>query len=151
MATKGGTQPESQVTHTMTKMYIPANTKPTRASRSHMGSSLLNRAWAYARETNQAALHVFMMRKGKVIESESFVAQPPSQWKDENILSDLLLKFYRIQLDFPEVLLLPFLPAKKNRIMDELKRLKRGNLLLKVPLKGISFEKLIILLPFILV
>jgi excinuclease ABC subunit C len=92
--------------------------------------------FGYARERDDVALYIFLMRKGKVIESDSLFARSNRGVSDVKILSDLILKFYRIRLDIPKTILLPFFPERQKKLLDELKRLKQGPVKFHVPSKG---------------
>ena len=92
--------------------------------------------FGYARKSKTAALYVFMMRKGKVIESENLLESDAGHISDEKLLADLILKFYKIRLDFPEVILLPFPLAGQKKILESITRLKRGKVDFQIPARG---------------
>ena len=63
----------------------------------------------FARQKETAVLYVFTMRKGKVIGSESIMKKKMGSLSPEEILSALLIEFYRNRKNWPEKMLLPFL------------------------------------------
>ena len=92
--------------------------------------------FGFAKNKSQISLYVFMMRKGKVIESDNLLTLAEQSTPDEKFLTDLVIKFYKIRLDFPDVILLPFSPLGQKKLVDELMRLKQGNITLQLPQKG---------------
>ncbi len=92
--------------------------------------------FGYAKENAHVSLYVFMMRKGKVIESDNLLESAEQNTPDEKLLADLVLKFYKIRLDFPEIILLPLSPQGQKRLLDKLMRLKQGNLTIHLPQRG---------------
>jgi len=92
--------------------------------------------FGYAKKNAQVSLYVFMMRKGKVIESDHLLESAEQNTADEKLLADLVIKFYKIRLDFPEIILLPFSPQGQKKLLDELMRLKQGNMTIQLPQRG---------------
>jgi len=92
--------------------------------------------FGYARIKTEAALYVFMMRKGKVIESENLLVSAEQNIPNEKLLADLVLKFYKIRLDFPDITLLPFSPKGQKKLLDKLIRMKQGKMTLQFPQRG---------------
>jgi len=92
--------------------------------------------FGYARIKTEAALYVFMMRKGKVIESENLLMSAEQNIPNEKLLADLVLKFYKIRLDFPDITLLPFSPKGQKKLLDKLIRMKQGKMTLQFPQRG---------------
>lgn len=92
--------------------------------------------FGYARIKTEASLYVFMMRKGKVIESENLLVPVEQNISDEKLLADLVLKFYRIRLDFPDIALLPLSPEGQKKLLDKLTRLKQGKMTVQIPQRG---------------
>ena len=92
--------------------------------------------FGFAKKNSQVSLYVFMMRKGKVIESDNLLVMPEQNTPDEKLLSELVIKFYKIRLDFPDIILLPFSPQGQKKLLDELMRLKQGNMTIQLPQRG---------------
>ena len=92
--------------------------------------------FGYAKKNTHVSLYVFMKRKGKVIESDNLLESAEKNTPDEKLLFDLVLKFYKIRLDFPEFILLPFSPQGQKKLLDELMRLKQGKMIIQLPQKG---------------
>ncbi|MCJ7581681.1 MAG: excinuclease ABC subunit UvrC [Candidatus Aminicenantes bacterium] len=92
--------------------------------------------FGFAKKNSQVSLYVFMMRKGKVIESDYLLAMPEQNTPDEKILTDLVIKFYKIRLDFPDIILLPFPPRGQKKLLDEMMRLKQGKMTIQLPQRG---------------
>ena len=92
--------------------------------------------FGYARSGGAATLYVFIKRRGRVVESESLFTHIPPDASDEMILGEEVQKFYKIRLDFPETVLLPFSPKDKNGLIRQLTHMKQGKLSIHTPLKG---------------
>lgn len=92
--------------------------------------------FGFAREKEQAALYVFMMRSGKVIESEHMILRQKETIPDEEILFEQLTSFYRSILDIPEKIILPFSPNRKEKLLKNLEKFKGGKTKIIVPQKG---------------
>ncbi len=92
--------------------------------------------FGYARKNTAAALYVFLMRKGKVIESENLLVSVEKNISDEELLADLVLKFYKIRLDFPDISLLPFSLTGQKMLLEKLNRMKQGKMTLLRPQRG---------------
>ncbi len=92
--------------------------------------------FGFAKKNSQVSLYVFMMRKGKVIESDNLLEVPGQNISDEKLLFDLVIKFYKIRLDFPDIILLPFSPQGQKKLLEQLMRLKQGNMTIQLPQKG---------------
>ncbi len=92
--------------------------------------------FGYARINREASLYVFMMRKGKVIESENLLVPVEQNISDDKLLAGLVLKFYRMRLDFPNIALLPLSPEGQKELLDKLTRLKQGKITVQIPQRG---------------
>ena len=90
----------------------------------------------FAREKDKSALYVFLMRKGKVIESESHMGKENIISHDDEFLSYLLCEVYKNRQNAPEKILLPFSPLDKQELQEEISRLVKRNVKLLVPRKG---------------
>jgi len=92
--------------------------------------------FGFARKKENSALYVFLMREGKVIESESFSFQEYEKTSGEEILFNLLLEFYKNRKDIPDKILLPFRPAQRNELKKTLSIWKNKKIEILTPLKG---------------
>lgn len=90
----------------------------------------------FAGKGEQAALYIFSMRKGKVIESESAVRKKTGSHSRENLLSSLLIGFYRGRKDWPKKILLPFSPDDRQKLQQDISRLAGKNIPFLVPQRG---------------
>ena len=70
--------------------------------------------FGFSRDQERVALYIFLMRGGKVIESEEFVFQEEMRITDKDILFSFLTKFYENREEKPAKILLPFSPGKKE-------------------------------------
>ncbi len=90
----------------------------------------------FALQKDSTAIYVFLMRKGKVSESESMEQKKTGHLPQEKELSLLLSRYYRERTNWPETILLPFIPHDKQKIQQELSHLAKKNIKLLVPRKG---------------
>jgi excinuclease ABC subunit C len=90
----------------------------------------------FSRKNENVAIYVFLMRKGKVIESEDMVFQEDSKISNKKILTDVLHHFYKNRPDIPKQIFLPFLPTQKLELQKRLSASNRKNIEFLVPLKG---------------
>ena len=93
----------------------------------------------FAAEKNRTALYVFMMRKGKVSESESELIKEDAKISPADSLSLLVHRFYRKRKNWPDKILLPFQPANRQKLQDEIQRLAKKNSSLSKRLKPSDF------------
>ena len=92
--------------------------------------------FGFSRKGGDAAVYVFFMRNGQVIDSEELFFEAEEDASDQEILSGCLKDFYQSRKDIPEKVLLPFsLPEK-----DEIAKMVAANTHKKIeitsPLKG---------------
>lgn len=90
----------------------------------------------FAGQEEKAALYVFSMRKGKVIESESVVRKKTGTLSREDLLSSLLIGFYRSRMDWPKKILLPFFPADRQKLQQDISNLAGKTIPFQVPQRG---------------
>jgi excinuclease ABC subunit C len=90
----------------------------------------------FAEEKDRSALYVFLMREGKVSESESVERKKTSRLSREKLLSRHLSKYYGNRKNWPEKILLPFLPHEKAKLQQEISQLAKKSVKLLVPRKG---------------
>jgi excinuclease ABC subunit C len=90
----------------------------------------------FSRQKEKSALYVFLMRKGKVIESESHMEKENPDTFDNELLSHLLRKVYRDRENYPDRILLPFSPLDKHILQEEISHLAKKRVKLLVPRKG---------------
>lgn len=76
--------------------------------------------FGFFRDQEWVAFQVFLMRKGKVIESEEFIFQEKKNIPDEDILFSFLIKFYKNREEKPGKILLPFTSEKKDEFTKKL-------------------------------
>jgi len=91
--------------------------------------------FGFSREKDKVALYAFLMRKGKVIESEEFLFQEKISIPDVDILFSFLKKFYKDREDKPAKILLPFSPKKKGVLSQELSE-RQKKIEIAIPIKG---------------
>ncbi len=82
------------------------------------------------------AVDVFIMRKGKVIESREFFFEDDESIPEARILSDFIRSFYQEETSLPEKLLLPFEPAEKRDLFEWLSARAKRKVVLAVPVRG---------------
>jgi excinuclease ABC subunit C len=90
----------------------------------------------FAQEKQNTAIYVFLMRKGKVSESESVEQKMKANLSREKLLSLHLSRYYQTRKNWPEKILLPFLPQEKDKLQQELSHLAKKSVKLLVPRKG---------------
>lgn len=90
----------------------------------------------FARQGDRTAFYAFMMRKGKVIESESITRESKGSLSQEESLAPLLGEFYRERKNWPKKILLPFLPSGKQRLQQKITDKAGRNVPFLVPRKG---------------
>jgi excinuclease ABC subunit C len=90
----------------------------------------------FSQEKNRLALYIFVMRKGKVSESESVLIEEDAKIPPADSLSRLVHRFYRKRMNWPDKILLPFQPAHRQKLQDEIRRLAKKNIILSIPYKG---------------
>ena len=90
----------------------------------------------FAQQIDRTALYVFVMRKGKVSESESVSSIENDKMSQTDSLSLHLFRFYKNRKNWPDKILLPFLPIHKQKLQDEISHLAKKSVKLMVPHKG---------------
>ncbi len=96
--------------------------------------------FGYSSLQEEAALFVFKMRKGKVIESKGIFLEKGGQLTPSKILHQQLRKFYLEKNEVPDEIYLPFYPDKMNELQHELRKIKRKDIKMDVPSKGKNLE-----------
>jgi len=92
--------------------------------------------FGFFRKQERVAFYVFLMRSGKVIESEEFIFQEKKNISDEDILFSFLKKFYKNREDSPGKILLPLAPTKKEVLSKELSLEIQKKIEMTIPIKG---------------
>lgn len=95
--------------------------------------------FGYAQERQSRHYHafnVFIMRKGKVIESRQYFFEDDESIPAARVLSDFIRSFYQDETRFPEKLLLPFEPAEKRNLSEGLSVKAKRKVALAVPVRG---------------
>ncbi len=90
----------------------------------------------FSRQGGEAAVQVFLMRKGKVSDSEEFVFRSAEEKKDGRLLAQFLKDFYSGGRPLPETVLLPSEPEGLAGLVREFSRLRGKKVRLLVPEKG---------------
>ena len=90
----------------------------------------------FAQRKDKTALYVFLMRKGKVSESESVLQKKTGHISQDELLSLHLSQLYRRRKNWPEKIHLPFSPHDRQKIQQEISHLAKRNIKLLVPRKG---------------
>jgi len=94
--------------------------------------------FGFSKKNDNATVYVFIMRKGRVIESESFYIKIADGITDNEILFDQILCFYKEHKDVPSKILLPFSPAHYENLKKELSLKKRKRVNVLIPVKGMN-------------
>ncbi|MBN2409118.1 MAG: excinuclease ABC subunit UvrC [Candidatus Aminicenantes bacterium] len=89
-----------------------------------------------AREAAQAAVTVFIMRRGKVVQAQEILRREPENTPTEKLLTGVLKDFYRDSLDLPAKILLPALPAAPGDFAARLSSRKGKAVRILAPQKG---------------
>lgn len=87
----------------------------------------------------RAAVYLFFMRKGKVMEAGEFLLDAKKERPSAELLADFLLDYYHQGRDIPGRLILPFDPARKEEITRRLREwrgAKGATIKISVPQKG---------------
>jgi len=92
--------------------------------------------FGFYREKDDIYLNVFMMREGKVVESENLFSRKVEGFSDKEVLFTQLLRFYKDRKKLPDKILLPFQPAEKDLLLKELTKLKAKKTEIIIPVKG---------------
>lgn len=92
--------------------------------------------FGFYREKDNIYLNVFLMREGKVVESEILFTHRAEGSSDRETLFTQILRFYKNRKDLPDKILLPFLPTEKDRLSKELRNLKGKKIEIIIPIKG---------------
>ncbi len=98
--------------------------------------------FGFIRENEYVAVYVFLMRGGKVIESEELYYQEKEESKNTEVLYLCLMNFYANREDIPDKILLPFSPERKEELSRMLSKKRRKKIEITIPLKG-KYKKLV--------
>lgn len=90
----------------------------------------------FSRNNERSALYVFLMRKGKVIESESSIDREDPETPADEIFSRFLHDVYRDKKDWPDKILLPFSPTDKKQLQQDITLRAGRRIQILVPRKG---------------
>jgi excinuclease ABC subunit C len=90
----------------------------------------------FAQQKDKTAIYVFLMRKGKVSESESLLQKERGNLSQDKLLSLHLSQLYQRRKNWPEKIHLPFSPHDRQKIQQEISHLAKKNIKLLVPRKG---------------
>jgi excinuclease ABC subunit C len=92
--------------------------------------------FGFSRERENVAVYVFIMRRGRVIETEELYFKEKEKIPNTNILSSCLWDFYKGRSDLPDKLLLSFSPDNKDELLKMLAKKKHKKVDILTPLKG---------------
>lgn len=90
----------------------------------------------FAQQKNRTTIYVFLMRKGKVSESESVIRKKTGDLSREDLFFLHLSQFYKGRKNWPETILLSFLPRDRQIMQKEISHLADKNVKILVPRKG---------------
>jgi len=91
-------------------------------------------------ENDEVLLHAFLMRRGKVIESQSLFHRGEGEIAAEEILSRLVSEFYAGRPDLPGKVILPYSPPDTASLSESLSRLRGKKVVIITPRKGKNRE-----------
>jgi len=89
-----------------------------------------------SQDHEETALFVFLMRKGKVVQSQTLVVPNTYLHEDESSLRSLVKEFYQDHPDLPDKILLPAWPSEEEELQQELNPDKGRKLEIQVPQRG---------------
>jgi len=92
--------------------------------------------FGFSRKNENVGFFVFLMREGKVIESEHNSFREKAGVSYKKLLSTYLRQFYKNRKDLPEKILLPFVTEKEEELLKILRYLKGEKIEIIIPLKG---------------
>lgn len=90
----------------------------------------------FSRQGGEAAVQVFLMRKGKVSDSEEFAFRSAEAKKDGRLLAQFLKDFYSGGRPLPETVLLPSAPEGLKQLERGLSRLRGKRIRFLIPERG---------------
>ncbi len=85
---------------------------------------------------NETAIFVFLMRKGKVVQSQTRIHRTIHPAEDQKAFTHILRAFYQDQQDLPDKILLPSRPSEMKELQQELRAKKGRKIELVVPQRG---------------
>ncbi len=89
-----------------------------------------------ARDRNEACFQVFVIRNGKMIGREHFIAEGAGDQADDDVLASFLQQYYTSTERPPRSILLPLMPADAETLGGVLGRLRGSGVRLHVPTRG---------------
>jgi excinuclease ABC subunit C len=92
--------------------------------------------FGFSRDQDRVALYIFLMRSGKVIDSEQYIFQEEMSILDKDILFSFLTKFYERGEEKPAKILLPFSPGKKEILPRRIFSTVKKKIEITVPSRG---------------
>lgn len=92
--------------------------------------------FGFHQKCHQAAVYIFHMREGKVIESSGQIFSTPNQESAASLLAKGIRNHYRETADIPPRVYLPFSPADLDEIIEDIQKQTGVYLKFQVPLKG---------------
>ncbi len=92
--------------------------------------------FGFAREKENIAVYVFLMRRGKVIESKELYFKEKEEVSNTKIFSSCLRDFYEKRENIPDKILLPFAPESKEKLSKMLINKKHKKVEIFTPIRG---------------
>ena len=91
--------------------------------------------FGFFRKQPNVVFYVFCMRKGKVIESSSWITHP-KKMSEKKILHHQLIDYYSKKDELPEKILLPFEPLHADKLVSKLHKIRKKTVKLEIPKRG---------------
>ncbi len=91
---------------------------------------------AFARDNGEACVQVFIIRRGRLIGSESFVLQGTEQEDPSRVMSSFVTQFYENAPQVPRTLLLQHEIEEWSVIEEWLRQKRRDKVTIRVPRRG---------------
>ncbi|MGD8536164.1 MAG: excinuclease ABC subunit UvrC [Candidatus Aminicenantes bacterium] len=92
--------------------------------------------FGFLRENKNIAVYVFLMRRGKVIESEELFFQEKKDLSNTTIFSACLWDLYEKRMNIPDKILLPFAPERREKLSKMLTEKKHKKVEILTPIRG---------------
>lgn len=92
--------------------------------------------FGFFRDEERVSLYVFLMRRGRVVESEEFILKEKKSISDESILSTFLTEFYENREERPDKILLPFALKNQEELSKKILPGIRKKIEITIPRKG---------------
>ncbi len=90
----------------------------------------------FFREETVSAVHLFVVREGRVLVGNELVLDKGLDVSSEELAEGFLLRYYADAPDIPKSISLPFLPENPETVSDWLSELRGSRVELSVPIRG---------------